>query len=203
MTAYNNSKRSQSSASSSASLTSEIDSEYDKASQYSSGGSAESVRIQRTRHKSDTEDTENCDRTENKRLRHKVRSLRAELHTTPDCLEQAHDTVAKQKRLTELKVSAILVGLSDRYAGYENGKVVYSWEREQREQQSNADRLEAARNELARRQEAAQQVREARLRATMLGAGFQAPHNPSARRHLIQILNERFPAQRRFTHDSG
>jgi hypothetical protein len=185
MTAYNNSKRSQSSASSSASLASEINSEYDKASQHSSGGSGVSVRIQRTSRKSDTEDTENCERTENKRLRHEVESLRAELHTTLDCLEQAHDAVAKQKRLTELKVSAVLVGLSDRYAGYENGKVVYSWERDKREQQSNAERLEAARNELAWRQAAAQQVRVARLRATMHGAGIQAPHNPSARRRLI------------------
>ncbi len=105
-------------------------------------------------------------------------------------MEQAHDAVAKQKRLTELKVSAVLVGLSDRYAGYENGKVVYSWEREKREQQSNAERLEAARKEWAWRQAAAQQVREARRRATMLGAslpgaGIQAPQNPSARRRLI------------------
>jgi hypothetical protein len=187
MTAYNNSKYLQSSASSSASLASEINSENDRASQHSSGSSAESVWIQRTRHESDTEDTENCERTENKRLRHKVKSLRAELHTTLDCLEQAH---AKQKRLTELKVSAVLVGLSDRYAGYENRKVVYSWEREQREQQSNADRSMVARNKLARCQAAAQQVRQARLRATMLGAslpgaGIQAPHNQSARRPLI------------------
>ena len=174
MAAYNSSKSSQSSAS--------LRSESDCASEYSSGCSAVS---ERCRHRSHTQGTEDGGQTETERLRYKVRSLRAELHQTMDSLEQAQHETARQKQLTELKVSLVVAGLSDRYAGYENGRVIYSWERKQREQRENAERLEIERLRLEAMRQAAQQRSEARLRAMGLDAWIQAPYNPSARRRLI------------------
>ena len=174
MAAYNSSKSSQSSAS--------LTSESDRASEYSSGGSAVS---ERCRHASHTKGTENSEQTENERLRYKVKSLRAELHRTMDSLEQPQHETARQKRLTEFKVSIVVSGLSDRYAGYENGRVIYSWERKQREQRENAERLEIERRRLEATRQAAQQRSEARLRAMGLDAWIQAPCNPSVRRRLI------------------
>jgi hypothetical protein len=140
------------------------------------------------RSESDTQGTGNSEQTENERLRYKVKSLRAELHQTMDSLEQAQHNAARQKRLTELKVSIVVSGLGDgRYAGYENGRVIYSWERKQREYVENAARFETERRRLETMSQAAQQRSEARLRAAGLDAWIQAPHagNPSARRRLI------------------
>ena len=49
----------------------------------------------------------------NERLRYKVKSLKTALHKTMDCLEPAQYAAARQKRLTELKVSMIVSGLGD------------------------------------------------------------------------------------------
>ena len=73
---------------------------------------------------SDTQGTENSEQTENERLRYKVKSLRTELRKTIDCLEQAHYAAARQKQLTEMKVSIVVSGLGDQYTGYENGRVI-------------------------------------------------------------------------------
>jgi len=113
MTAYNVGRSSQTGESSSASSASESD----RASEYSVD-------------RSDTQDSENSEQTENERLRYKVKCLRTELHKTMDCLEHAQYAVARQKRLTELKVSIVVSGLGGgQYAGYENGRVIYNWER--------------------------------------------------------------------------
>ena len=71
-TAYNVGRSSQTVESSSASSASESD----RASKYS---------VNRL----DAQVTENGEQTENERLRYKVKSLRAELHKTLDCLEHA------------------------------------------------------------------------------------------------------------------
>ena len=123
MTAYNSSRSSQAGESSSVSLASESDS----ASQYSSGSRAESEWFRR---KSDTQETENSERTENERLLYKVKSLKAELHKTLDCLEQAQYAAAKQKRLMDHKISLVVAGLAGgQYIGYENGRVIHRWQR--------------------------------------------------------------------------
>lgn len=49
------------------------------------------------------------------------------------------------RHLTDLKVSAILLSLSDLYAGYENGMVIYVCDLQRREQAANAARYEAIR----------------------------------------------------------
>ena len=68
---------------------------------YSCDGSSESDH----RSGSDMQGTGNSEQTERERLRYKVKSLRAELHQTMDSLEQAQHNAARQKRLTELKVT--------------------------------------------------------------------------------------------------
>ena len=159
MTAYNAGRSSQSGESGS-----------DNASQYSFDSSAV-----------------NSEQTENERLRNRIKSLRAELHTTTACLEQAQYAAARQKRLTELKVSLVVSGLGGgQYAGYENGRVIYRWEREQRRYLENASQRERERLRLEAIRQDAQQRSEARLRAVAgLDAWTQAPFNSSARRQLI------------------
>jgi hypothetical protein len=132
MTAFNSSRSSQAGESSvtSSSVSSASESQADCASQYSSGSSAES---EQGRRKSDAPDTEHRERTENERLRRKVKSLKAEaaeLHVTLDCLEQAQYAAAKQKRLTDHRIGIVVSGLaSGQYIGYENGRVIHKWER--------------------------------------------------------------------------
>jgi len=185
MTAYNFSRSSQTGESSSASSVSESD----RASEYSVDSSAESERYPRG---SDTQGTEHSEQTENERLRYKVKSLRTELHKTMDCLEQAQYAAARQKRLTEMKVSIVVAGLgSGQYAGYENGKVIYRWEQKQRETVAENVAQYEAKSEREKRhleaiRQAAQQGNGARIWKSGLDAWcVAAPHNPSARRRLI------------------
>ena len=129
MTAFNSSRSSQEGESSvtSSSVSSASESQNDCASQYSSGSSAESEQCRR---KSDAPDTEHRERTENERLRRKVKSLKAELHVTLDCLEQTQYDAAKQKRLTDHRIGIVVSGLAGgQYIGYENGRVIHKWER--------------------------------------------------------------------------
>ena len=129
MTAFNSSRSSQAGESSVTSSSVSLASESDCLSQYSSGSSAESERCRR---KSDAPgpDTEHRERTENERLRRKVKSLKAELHVTLDCLEQTQYDAAKQKRLTDHRIGIVVSGLAGgQYIGYENGRVIHKWER--------------------------------------------------------------------------
>ena len=185
MTAYNFGRSSQTGGSSTASSVSESD----RASEYSVDSSAESERYRRG---SDTQGTENSEQTENERLRYKVKSLRTELHKTMDYLEHAHCAVARQKRLTELKLSIVVSGLGGgRYAGYENGRVINSWDRKQREAvEGNVAQYEAESEREKRRLEAIRQAAQQGNGARIWKAGLDAwcvaaPHNPSARRRLI------------------
>jgi len=142
---------------------------------YSCDGSSESDLYHRSG--SDTQGTGKSEQTENERLRYKVKSLRAQLHQTMDSLEQAQHNAARQKRLTELKVSIVVSGLGDgRYAGYENGRVIYSWEQTQRKFVENAALFEIERRRLEAMNQAAEQKSNARLRAAGLDAWIQAPH---------------------------
>ena len=119
------------------------------------------------------------------RLWDTVVALRTELHRAHDCLEQAHHEIAKQKRLTELTVSGVVCGLSDKYAGYENGKVIYRWEAQRREQEANRARDEAIRFRLEAVRQATQQKQEETLRAKGLGGWVEQLRKSSARRRLI------------------
>ena len=88
-----------------------------------------------------------------------------------DSLVQAQHNAARQKRLTELKVSIVVSGLGDgRYTGYENGRVIggNGTLRKQREFVENAARFETERRHLEAMSQAAQQRSDARLRAAEL-----------------------------------
>ena len=54
---------------------------------------------------------------ENGRLWNTAMSLRTELYWTIDCLEQAKFEAEKRKRLTEMRVSAVVASLGHQYAG--------------------------------------------------------------------------------------
>ena len=123
MTAYNASRSSQAGESSSSSSASESG----RVSESSFASSTESGRYCQ---ETDCTGTENSERTENEILRYKVKSLKAKLHKTLDCLEQSQYAAARQKRLMDHKISVVVAGLAGgQYIGYENGRVIHKWQR--------------------------------------------------------------------------
>lgn len=186
MTAFNAGRSSQTGESSSASWSSESSSSLER----SLDGFDDSGCCRRESDSSDAHGADNSEQTETERLRKQVKELVTELDETLDCYEHALIAVRRQKVLTELRVSAVLANLpGGQYAGYTDGRVIYSWERQQRLcREYDAARRESERRrkeELLRAGQAVQQRYEARLRAAGLDAWIKAPHNPSAKRRLI------------------